>query len=376
MIVMMQTADLGIERMTATAGDIAAINMESARQRSWSRFWRAPEQAGIAEGIVEQEQLTAQFMGDLSAFDRLEMLVTELARAEPESGRALLIAAQVACSTHRFAEARESLGLAVARGVTPDAADRLSLTIDQATGVNLSDVLAARRQRAGRPGHWEERVPLGALLADLGEFDGADRAYVEALRTYPDVSPFAPAWACFQLGVLWGECIPAPQPERAAQWYRTAIEYLPGYVKARVHLAEIYLDQGRTEDARTLLVPALESGDPEVSWRLADLAEAAGDRGESAVHLAAARSGFEALLARHPLAFADHGAEFYLGSGDDPGRAFELAQMNVANRPTRRALEQAHAAALAAGEADAADTLRVDAGERWGNAVPLPVTTD
>ena len=38
--------------------------------------------------------------------------------------------------------------------------------------------------------------------------------------------------------------VPVPEAERAAKWYRTAIDYLPGYVKARVHLAEIYLDQG------------------------------------------------------------------------------------------------------------------------------------
>ena len=329
-----------VECIAATAGDIAAINLESARQRAWNRFWRAPGQPGIAELIVEQEQMTAQFMGDLAAFDRLEMLVDELTHAEPNSARTALICAQVACSTHRFADARANLAQAVERGAQADATDRLSLTIDQATGTNLSAVLATRRERAARPGHWEERIPLGALLADLGEFDAADRTYVEALRTYPDVSPFAPAWASFQLGVLWGETIPAPEAERAAKWYRAAIDYLPGYVKARVHLAEIYLDAGRMHDATALLAPALESGDPEVSWRLADIAHAAGDAGEAALHLTAARSGFEALLAKHPLAFADHGAEFYAGSGNDPARGIELAALNLANRPTMRACEQ------------------------------------
>ena len=241
---MTQTADLELERIAATAGDIAAINLESARQRSWNRFWRAPEQPGVAETIVEQEQLTAQFIGDLVAFDRLEMLANDLAREEPQSARSALIAAQVACSTHRFADARKSLARAVARGAAPDAADRLLLTIDQATGKDLSAVLASRRERAARPGHWNELVPLGALLADLGDFDEAEHTYLQALRTYPDVSPFALAWNSFQLGVLWGESVPAPQPERAAKWYRAAIDYLPGYVKARVHLAEICLDQG------------------------------------------------------------------------------------------------------------------------------------
>jgi hypothetical protein len=37
----------------------------------------------------------------------------------------------------------------------------------------------------------------------------------------------------------------------------------------------------------------------------------------------AARFGFEALLERHFLAFADHGAEFYAGSGNNSRRAVD-----------------------------------------------------
>jgi tetratricopeptide (TPR) repeat protein len=294
------------------------------------------------------------------------MLASELAFADPASGRTALIAAQVACSTHRFAEAREGLARAVALGAPSDAADRLSLSIYQATGENLSAVLAARRELAARPGHWDQRIPLAALLAELGACDEADRTYRDALRTYPDVSPFAPAWAAFQLGVLWGESAPVPQPDRAASWYRRAIAYLPCYVKARVHLAEIDLDQGRVHDARTLLTPVLESGDPEVAWRLADIAQLQGETAEAARQLAAARTGFERLLAKHPLAFADHGAEFYAGSGGDAARAFDLARLNLANRPTLRAFEQAHSTALTAGEAAAAARLCAQACERWG----------
>jgi hypothetical protein len=64
--------------------------------------------------------------------------------------------------------------------------------------------------------------------------------------------------------------------------------------------------------------------------------------------LDAARSGFEELLGRHLLAFADHAAEFYAGSGNDHRRALEFARANVANRPTRRALMQMKAIAAIA----------------------------
>jgi hypothetical protein len=148
--------------------------------------------------------------------------------------------------------------------------------------------------------------------------------------------------------MLWGELVPVPDRHLAARWYRRAMAYLPGYVKARVHLAEICASQGQPGEAEALLKPALASRDPEVRWRLADVLIAQGIFEEGERQLAAARSGFEELLSRHLLAFADHAAEFYAGSGNDYRLALELARTNANNRPTRRAVRQAHAIAVMA----------------------------
>jgi len=61
-----------------------------------------------------------------------------------------------------------------------------------------------------------------------------------------------------------------------------------------------------------------------VNRRLADVLAAMGRSAEAEVQMHAARIGFELLLDKHLLAFADHGAEFYSGSGNDVRRAFEL----------------------------------------------------
>jgi len=362
---MIEDTCLEMDFPLATAGDIAVNNLESARQQSWSRFWQEPEQPGIAEYIVEQEQLAAQFLGDMGALDRLGTLVNQLARVDEESARTALIHAQVAAMTHRFAEAKAHLGQAGVRGVLPDAANRLSLSIDQACGTRLEGVLEARRRMAAEAGRLEDLVPLGALHADLREFDEADRIYQRALREYQDISPFAVAWVCFQLGVLWGELVAETQSGRAVYWYRKAIEYLPCYVKARVHLAEIYVHDGRTGDAEALLLPAIASGDPEVYWRLADVMAAMGRIANAEAQMQAARSGFEVLLEKYLLAFADHGAEFYSASGNDAGRAFELASINLANRPTLRAFELAYATAVGAGVSDVAGEILAAAKKRW-----------
>jgi hypothetical protein len=190
-----------------TDGDIAVNNLESARQRAWSRFWRDPLQPGIAEYIVELEQFTAQFPGDLGALDRLGELVNQLDRVDAESARTVLIRAQVASMAHRFGDAKKYLDGIGDWGELSDAANRLSLSIDQACGTNLEGVREARQRMAAKSGRLEDLVPLGALHADLREFDEADGIYQRALREYRDTSPFAVAWVCFQLGVLWGELV-------------------------------------------------------------------------------------------------------------------------------------------------------------------------
>ena len=328
----------------ATDGEIAAINLQSARRRAWERFAKDPRLPGIAESIVEKERMAAQFLGELDAFDRLEALTSKFAGAN-DSARAALVHAEVASTTHRFDDARGHLTRAALMGAGPEEIERHSLAIDQARGLKLDAVLAARRRIATRSGRLEDLVPLGAVLADLEHFAEADNVYRQALYSYDDVSPFPLAWVCFQLGMLWGELMPVPDLNVAARWYRRAIAYLPGYVKARVHLAEIYATQGQVGDAEALLVPALSSGDPEVRWRLADVLMAQERLEAGKRHLEAARIGFDALLRKHLLAFADHAAEFYSASGSECQRALEFARVNVANRPTRRAIRQAHAIA-------------------------------
>jgi tetratricopeptide (TPR) repeat protein len=352
---MTKLADLDLPR--ATDGEIAAINLESARRGAWARFAQDPRLSGAAEAIVYDENLAAQFLGDLDALDRLEALASQLARAD-DSFRSAFVQAEVASTLHRFAEARDHLARAASLGAPREEVDRHSLSIDQACGVGLDAVLAARRRIAAASGRLEDLVPLGALLADLERFVEADAVYRQALSSYHDVSPFPLAWVCFQLGMLWGELVPAPDPNLAALWYQRAIVYLPRYVKARVHLAEIYASQGRTSDAEALLLPALSSGDPEVRWRLADVLSTRERFDEARTQLDAAQCGFEALLGRHLLAFADHAAEFYDGSGKDRQRALELARVNVANRPTRRVIKQMQIIAASAEEAPAASAAR------------------
>ena len=365
---MTEVAVLDSECFQTTDGEIAIVNLNSARLRSWSRFYQDPQRAGVAETVLEHEQLTAQFASDLSALDRLEAFGEQLGQLDASSSRTMVIQAQIASALHRFSDARHYLAQASLGGAPHEDVKRISLSVDQACGTHLEEVLGERRMSAAKSGRFEDRVALGALLADVGKFDEADETYRQALREYQDVSPFPVAWVCFQLGMLWGEVVPEQRLARAEHWYRKAVASLPCYVRARVHLAEICSAMARADEAEAMLRPALAGGDPEASWRLADVLIGEGRFDEAVLHLEVARSGFERLLVEHRLAFADHGAEFYIGIGGDPLRALELAQINLANRPTLRAFQQTYAIALEAGEIEIATELHARATKRWGRS--------
>jgi hypothetical protein len=57
---------------SATDGEIAAINLESARRAAWTRFAHSARLPGVVEALVDHERLAAQYLGDLDALDRLE----------------------------------------------------------------------------------------------------------------------------------------------------------------------------------------------------------------------------------------------------------------------------------------------------------------
>src|ERR1044071_2302128 len=167
----------------ATDGEMAAINLESARRRAWARFAQDPRLPSAAEAIVYNENLTAQFLGDLDALDRLEALASQFAHVD-DSFRSALVQAEVASTVHRFADARDHLARAASLGAPREENDRHLLSIDQACGVELDSVLAARRRIAAASGRLEDLVPLGAVLAglrqglsELGWIEGQNLAF-------------------------------------------------------------------------------------------------------------------------------------------------------------------------------------------------------
>jgi len=113
---------------------------------------------------------------------------------------------------------------------------------------------------------------------------------------------------------------------------------VPAYAQAQGHLAEVEAQLGEIEFAgASVRSLAASSDDPDYAAQLARVLADAGREGESRHWRRLAAEGYDELLARHPEAFADHAAEFWLAAGADLDKALRWANMNLEVRNTPRA---------------------------------------
>jgi hypothetical protein len=110
----------------------------------------------------------------------------------------------------------------------------------------------------------------------------------------------------------------------------------------------------RYERAITLLrQSANSSDDPEYASQLARLLKEVGQLDEAHHWREVAAARYDELMVRHPEAFADHAAEFWLTVGGDAHKGRLLATQNFEIRKTPRAYELVLQAAVATQETTA-----------------------
>lgn len=330
-----------------TDGSIAEHNLTAqirGLRDAAERGFAGPE---IEDALVNALLVRAQFFGTWSDFDEALRRSESRTADEPASASAFELHAKVLSAVHRFEPAR-----AVLHAAPPSPAiDAAMLSVDEATGGARDHLLQARQRSTEQEGRtFANLTALARALAQVGRFDEADAVYVEAAKSYADVSPFPIAWIAFSRGLMWGEI--AGRPDLARPQYEEAVRRLPGYVVANVHLAELEADAGETQRAGARLEHLARETllDPEPD---AVLGRISGDA--SVTHRALL--GYERALLRYPEAVWDHAAEFFLADGDSPGRADELATLNLELRPTERAYLLAIRAALAAKDRNRADEI-------------------
>jgi tetratricopeptide (TPR) repeat protein len=329
-----------------THASIAVSNLEAALAQAEAELARGRhERTGELIGLLLTR---GQFLGRIADYERAAYLADRLVAQSPEVAGSYLARGRVRAAFHRFPEALADLDYAVELGADAGATTTTRAGIFQATGRG-TEARAARRRLSRL-----DAYALGAeALAAAGDggLAEAESLFRRARDEYRDVSPFTLAWLDFQQGRLW---MKAGEPGRARVFLEAAHERLPQYVAATGHLGEVEAELGNVERAIQLLREAAEAGDdPDPAGHLARVLAGAGWAAEAERWRVRAADRFGELAARHPEAFADHAAEFWLSTGE-PGRALQLAVLNEAARPTVEAIALTLRAAHAAGDSVAA----------------------
>jgi tetratricopeptide (TPR) repeat protein len=344
----------------------SVVDSPAATTSGWIAIANLDQQIGELGGeasVVELLLARARFLGDYEALDR----ASAITEGRSETRDELLRRARTRSAVHRFADALADLAAAERLGARLEETDGLRSSIQVATG-RAAEVIPRLEAGLIRQPGLASRCALAGAYAAVGRLGEAEGLYVAALAGLDTTSPFPYAWIHFARGLMWAE--QGRDVARGEALYAKALAYLPQFVAAAIHLAELEVARGAVGSAIGRLERVVASGDePEALALLGQLHVRTADAARGWRELSRARERYERLLARHPLAFADHAAEFYLGMGADAERAWVLAERNLANRETDRALALAIKAAEAAGRHREACAL---AARARAESLPVP----
>jgi tetratricopeptide (TPR) repeat protein len=320
-----------IDARRYTSGRIAVANLAALID---SLELRRVEGATF-ENLVALSKLLfvrGDLLGRIADHDRAELVANDAIALSPGTAGALYIRARLAARFHRFEEADALFDQALAAGYPRQEIDAEKAALLQATG-QYRKALALRERLAKEDPGIHTLGALASLLAEMGRWAAADDRYAAALDADEGLSPIP----CGQLLFEWGvSAMRRGDLDRAEAIFAELDAVLPEHVPARGHRAEVALARGQLDVALALVRPLLEiSDDPEYRAIYAEILAAHGD-GAAASEAERAAAAYESLLARRPEAYADHAAAFFMGVGNRPRLAVELASANRKLRDTPR----------------------------------------
>jgi tetratricopeptide (TPR) repeat protein len=275
--------------------------------------------------------LRAQVLGRIAEYERASDLAEHRALEAPVDGLAFLARVRTRAALHRFDEALVDLDTAE-RLRAPRAnlqAERAAIL--QAVG-RYDEALALRRTAAECRADFESLAGLASLHADLGEIAAAETWFDRSCRCFRSVSPFPIAQLEFQRGHMW---LRQGDLKYARYWFEAAWRRLPAYAQAEGHLAEVEYELGDRNGAIARLRRlASVADDPDYAAQLARMLAETDHVDEAGIWRRRAEERYEQIVERHPAAFADHAADFWLSVGNEPQRALSLANLNLKVRNT------------------------------------------
>lgn len=329
------------KRPTTTSWSIAGSNLNGQIREAEKRPNIDPD---------EQLQLVSfyltrgQTLANVEDYEKADALGAAAVKANPKSGVAHLMHAMSLGALHRFDEQSKEL----------DAAAKLGAPAQRVSGARVGLLMAVGRYDDAlklmtpieEGSQATAMVTTAVLRAHMQKPEEAESLFDRARTSFVDVSPFPVAWMDFQRGTLLEA---AGKEKEARAYYLEALETIPVYTHAAVHAAATDTPERAIERLEAL---RSVSTDPDVLAALADAQKRAKRDADSKKSTEAARARYEELVAKHPEAYRDHAARFYVGLGNDSKKALDYAEKNAKLRPTEEALDLWMAAAVAAQRKD------------------------
>ncbi len=337
-------APVGLEVGTGkktTSATIATNNLNAKVTNSEKLVASGRDPVGSRAHLIGSLLERVDKLGKVSDLDRVVQLEADLAKMPPTDS-VLMARVSALSAAHQFGAALAQLDEVDKMLLRPSGLRMTRASILLATGryEEACQLFAAERVE------WSNHVSLSMeaiCISHLGRIEEADRLFADAEYAYRDNSPFMLGWIWFERGSMWER---AGDVDKAKSLYRATLDRLPTYAHAAGHLAQLV----PASEAEAILAPVLAvSDDPEYKAVLG-LAKEELAPGSGRAHLDEAKRGYDALMEKHPLAFADHAGWFYLEAAKDPAKAAEVATRNLTNRRTHEAYELALAALMGAGQ--------------------------
>ena len=294
-----------------------------------------PFRERLPDRLVER----AGYLGTTKDYDDADAISAKDAEHDPNDAAVLLTRAHVLSALHEFDAASQELDAAAAHGAEADAVNRARATVDLATGR-----CAEAEPLWPATSYATDMVVRGAIEQRLGHPGAAEELFERGRLAFRDVSPMRFAWMDFERARAFereGDRV------KARAYLEDALDAFPEYAHAAVHAAVL---EPPDQALAHLAVVEKRADDPDVFAAHADALRRQGKDAEARAMTDKARARFEEILAKHPDAFADHAARFFLGEGGDVKRALALAKSAGTKAPIEETLELWLLAARAAGD--------------------------
>lgn len=309
------------KRISTTDPKIAIRNLNSQISSATKLVEKNPDRDDLKRTLFSLISTKITFLGNYNDFKILEKLVSTMEPGES----AMYYQAKYQSIIHEFKHSNELINT---RKTKSSLIHKLKISNDLALNKNLESI---KEELLKNKNNHSNYLTLAEIESELGNFNSADNYYEKAFEAYRDTSPFVPAYLFFRRGVMWGEKY--GDEKKALTYYNEAIHYLPQYVTAQVHRAELL----NKDMAIKALQSVLSSYDPEPKGVLAEIYLSENKTEKAKDLILQAQERYQELLQNYEKAFADHASEFFANPGGNPKKSLELAKLNYENRKTQRA---------------------------------------